>query len=176
MSLSSYRTRNKAILSPLRRVPPEVLGEIFSWTLPSLNEEWARGRSDTSESPWMLAQISSYWRVISLSTSSLWSLVAIDYSENLHTLPPTYYSLALVEAQIQRAQKLKIHFHGCETADSPTQIQMFQLLSQHSSRWEELSIGLTTTVTPLLAALRDRIPSLRRLWVQWTCREGQVGV
>ncbi|KAJ7302969.1 hypothetical protein DFH08DRAFT_986798, partial [Mycena albidolilacea] len=33
-SLSSYRTRNKAILSPLRRMPPEVLGEIFSLTLP----------------------------------------------------------------------------------------------------------------------------------------------
>ncbi|KAJ7770029.1 hypothetical protein B0H16DRAFT_237905 [Mycena metata] len=28
-SLSSYRARNRAILSPLRRVPPEILVEIF---------------------------------------------------------------------------------------------------------------------------------------------------
>lgn len=30
VSLSSYRARNEAILSPLRRMPPEVLGDIFS--------------------------------------------------------------------------------------------------------------------------------------------------
>ncbi|KAJ6580722.1 hypothetical protein B0H19DRAFT_1017181 [Mycena capillaripes] len=37
-SLSSYRARNRAILSPLRKMPPEVLGEIFSRTLLSINE------------------------------------------------------------------------------------------------------------------------------------------
>ncbi|KAJ7663886.1 hypothetical protein DFH06DRAFT_986571 [Mycena polygramma] len=34
-SLLSY----KVILSPLRRMPPEVLGQIFSWTLPSVDDE-----------------------------------------------------------------------------------------------------------------------------------------
>ncbi|KAJ7206684.1 hypothetical protein B0H12DRAFT_1195783, partial [Mycena haematopus] len=32
--LSSYRAQSCAILSPLRRMPPEILGEIFSWTIP----------------------------------------------------------------------------------------------------------------------------------------------
>ncbi|KAJ6467991.1 hypothetical protein C8R47DRAFT_810654 [Mycena vitilis] len=31
-SLSHDRDRNHAVLSPVRRIPPEVLGEILSWT------------------------------------------------------------------------------------------------------------------------------------------------
>ncbi|KAJ6580787.1 hypothetical protein B0H19DRAFT_484905 [Mycena capillaripes] len=73
----------------------------------------------------------------------------------------------MVEAHIQRSRTLKIHFHGCPNTDARPQIQLFELLSQCSSRWEELSIGLTSATVPLLAALRDRVSSLKRVWVQW---------
>ncbi|KAJ7483359.1 hypothetical protein FB451DRAFT_989045, partial [Mycena latifolia] len=33
-AVSDFHAQNTAILSPIRRMPPEVLGEIFSWTLP----------------------------------------------------------------------------------------------------------------------------------------------
>jgi hypothetical protein len=138
-SLSHYRTRNKAILSPLRRMPSEVLGEIFLLTLPSVMADL--GPKDyLAGSPWVLPHISSRWREISLSTPSLWSRIALNYSQ-------TSFSLSPIEAQIQRARNLKIHFYGSETADAGSQIQMFQLLSQHSSRWEELCLGLTPTIT-----------------------------
>ncbi|KAJ6457448.1 hypothetical protein C8R47DRAFT_172233 [Mycena vitilis] len=61
-SLSRYRTGNSAILFSLRRMPTEVLGEIFSWTLPSLDDEWSRGKLDGTESPWTLTRVSSLWR------------------------------------------------------------------------------------------------------------------
>ncbi|KAF7356326.1 F-box domain-containing protein [Mycena venus] len=172
-SLLSYRTRNSAILSPLRRMPPEVLREIFSWTLPSPMGTPSSGRFDMAQSPWVLARISSRWAAIALSTPSLWSRIVIDYP---NAKVSSHYSLALVEAQLRRSQKLKIHFYGNRRADSPPQIQMFQLLSQHSARWEELSIGLTPETWPLLNALRDRLPSLARLWIQWGCPEDQIGV
>jgi hypothetical protein len=44
---------------------------------------------------------------------------------------------------------------------------MFQLLMQHSSRWEELSLALTTELFPLVSGLHDRLPLLERLWIQW---------
>ncbi|KAJ7114029.1 hypothetical protein C8R44DRAFT_549326, partial [Mycena epipterygia] len=69
-SLASYRAEH-AILSPLRRIPPEVLGEIFVWTLPdALNA----GR-DLKDSPWLLTHISRRWRETVLSTPSLWSFI-----------------------------------------------------------------------------------------------------
>ncbi|KAJ7706740.1 hypothetical protein B0H17DRAFT_1001174, partial [Mycena rosella] len=73
--LSSYHVQNQAIVSPLRRMPPEVLGEIFSWTLPSIQDVLERLRFDMSHSPWVLAQVCSRWRAVALLTPSLWSLL-----------------------------------------------------------------------------------------------------
>ncbi|KAJ7124356.1 hypothetical protein C8R44DRAFT_619933 [Mycena epipterygia] len=69
-SLSGYLTENNAILSPLRRILPEVLGEIFSWTLPSIHE-LRQEDSGVRDSPWVLTHISSRWRTVALSTPSL---------------------------------------------------------------------------------------------------------
>ncbi|KAJ7312408.1 hypothetical protein DFH08DRAFT_645378, partial [Mycena albidolilacea] len=78
-ALFSYQMRNTAILSPLRRVPPELLREIFSWTLPLL-ESPGEVSHGIGQSPWLITQISSRWRAVSLSTPSLWSRITIDYS------------------------------------------------------------------------------------------------
>ncbi|KAJ7648314.1 hypothetical protein DFH06DRAFT_574746 [Mycena polygramma] len=37
-SISDFHTQNRAILSPLRRMPSEVLSEIFGWTLPTADD------------------------------------------------------------------------------------------------------------------------------------------
>ncbi|KAJ7471023.1 hypothetical protein FB451DRAFT_1368159 [Mycena latifolia] len=169
-SLSAYHSQNVAVLSPLRRMPPEVLCEIFSWTLPSVLEALRRGRFDVEDSPWVLTHISSRWRAVALSTPSLWSQIVVDYSYD-HDLPcsqdTSEYPLSMVEAQIQRAQKLKIHFYGCTNTVARPQVQMFQYLAEHSSRWEEFSVELTPELTPLLPTLRNRVSSLCRLWIQW---------
>ncbi|KAJ7693220.1 hypothetical protein B0H17DRAFT_866370, partial [Mycena rosella] len=64
-ALSAYRAQNTAILSPLRQIPPKLLFEIFSRTLPSVSE--AKG-----DGPWLLTHISSYWQAVALSNPSLW--------------------------------------------------------------------------------------------------------
>ncbi|KAJ6580816.1 hypothetical protein B0H19DRAFT_1112483 [Mycena capillaripes] len=86
-SLASYRARNIAINSALKKIPPEVLGEIFFGTLPSITDELNRGKVDMGVSPWLLAQISSRWRAVSLATPSLWSRMVIEFSPRgmLHT-------------------------------------------------------------------------------------------
>ncbi|KAF8211049.1 hypothetical protein K438DRAFT_102668 [Mycena galopus ATCC 62051] len=169
-SLSNYRARNRAILSAHRRMPPELLGEIFSWTMPSVTEILKQDAADLTDSPWMLTRISSHWRAISLLTPSLWSRVFVD-SDNLCPVP-------MIEAQIQRARNLKIHFYGSETAKPQPEVQIFQLLSQHSSRWEELCVLLlmTSPIVPLLTALRDRLSSLERVWIQWYDEESQPAI
>ncbi|KAJ6568437.1 hypothetical protein DFH09DRAFT_1033835 [Mycena vulgaris] len=162
-SLARYRAQNIAIFSPLRRMPPEVLAEIFSWTLPLISEALEEGhcRFDIGKSPWVLTHINSRWRAVALSTASLWSLVAIEYSDSCR------YPLPMVEIQLARARNLKIHFYGCEESDSRPQIAIFKSLAKRSLFWEELSIGLTSHLFPLLSTLRNRVPSLRRLWIQW---------
>jgi hypothetical protein len=53
---------------------------------------------------------------------------------------------------------------------------MFQLPLQHSSRWRELNLGLTSTVVQLLTSLRERLSSLKKLWIQWYGPESQSAV
>jgi hypothetical protein len=161
-SLYRYRKRNRAILSPLRRMPPEMLGEIFALTVPSFNAALSGNGINMVRSPWLLTQVGSLWRAVSVSTPSLWSRVVIDFKNGYHNPVP------LIELQLQRAQSLKIHFYGSETADSRLQNQLFQLLSEQSLRWEELWLVLTSDMVPLLAALRGRLSSLKQVQME-TC-------
>ncbi|KAJ7706735.1 hypothetical protein B0H17DRAFT_1001168 [Mycena rosella] len=167
--LSRYHAQNQAIISPLRRMPPEVLGDIFSWTLPSVRDALERLRFDMSHSPWVLAQVCSRWRAVALSTPSLWSLVVIDYRGKRAN------PLSMVKKQIERAQSLKIRFYGREKGHPRAQFEMFQLLAEHSPRWEEVFIELTSDTVPLLASVRN-LPSLRRLGIQWNVSDSQAGV
>ncbi|KAF7371132.1 F-box domain-containing protein [Mycena sanguinolenta] len=172
LSLSNYRMRNKATLSPLRRMPAELLDEIFLWTCEFSNRRaLSRGKFDLVL-PWVLTWVSSRWRAVAISSPSLWSLVLLDFSSQTPNMLPQYL-LPLVEARIQRSQKLRIHFYGSHATDARPQTQMLELLSRHASQWEELSIGIVPGIIPLLASLRDRLTSLKRLWIQWEGSESQ---
>ncbi|KAJ6552826.1 hypothetical protein B0H19DRAFT_949622, partial [Mycena capillaripes] len=73
-SLSRFRAQNHAIVSPLRRIPPEVFSEIFTWSLPSVRDSPRRRRFCVTDSPWNLSHVCRRWRSISISNPSLWSL------------------------------------------------------------------------------------------------------
>ncbi|KAJ7147643.1 hypothetical protein C8R43DRAFT_1237164 [Mycena crocata] len=172
--LSQSHARNCAILSPLRRIPPEVLAEIFSWTLPSAGDLLNSGfLLHWKEAPWMLTHICGRWRTVALSTPSLWSLVFIDFQDQSFSPNPLR---TVLETQIARANKLKIHFYGAENKNDVLQVEMLELLAEHSFRWEEFHVSLTSFLLPVVATLRDRLPALRRLGVNWDTAESQGSV
>ncbi|KAJ7663885.1 hypothetical protein DFH06DRAFT_1324396 [Mycena polygramma] len=84
----------------------------------------------------------------------------------------------MVDAQIRRSgsQKLSIHFYGCETVESGPQTEVFHLLAEHSERWEELGIGISAGMVSLLTNFDHRVPSLRRLWINWAGPDSQMNV
>ncbi|KAF7371150.1 F-box domain-containing protein [Mycena sanguinolenta] len=166
VSLAVFQTENRRVLSPSRRIPSEVLGEIFSWTLPSIGNALSVDTFNIARSPWLLTHVSSRWRAVSISIPSLWSRIIIDYSEDTE-IGPTNYPLNLAKTLVQRAQKLTIHFYGCSETESSRQIQMLEFILQHSSHWEELSLGITSTMLPFVAAFHGQVSSLKRLWIQW---------
>ncbi|KAJ7155853.1 hypothetical protein C8R46DRAFT_1116639 [Mycena filopes] len=161
-SVLKHRAQSRSTLSPLRRVPPEILGYIFSLTLPGPQETLQFTVVHVKESPWSLSHVSRYWRGVALSDTSLWSLVALSYNG-----PVSIYPLPMAETQVARAKKLKVHFYGCEKSTPQVQIETFRCLAQHAAQWEELSLGLTSHIAPLLGMLRDRLPLLRRFFLQW---------
>ncbi|KAJ6603239.1 hypothetical protein DFH09DRAFT_1019247, partial [Mycena vulgaris] len=74
-SLQKNLARNTAILSPVRRMPHEVLSEIFVLALPSRKDALESNRFDANGTPWTLGRVCGQWRSVTLSSPALWSLV-----------------------------------------------------------------------------------------------------
>ncbi|KAJ7623802.1 hypothetical protein FB45DRAFT_1031703 [Roridomyces roridus] len=166
--------QNLSVISPLRRMPPEILADIFSWTLPPMNE--LRGDvSDLETSPWVLTQVCSRWRDISLSTPSLWCNIAAVYGGKRGEFPDPRPEMVQTQVERSGAQNLMIQFHASESHDPAEQVALFQVLASHSARWEQISIQVAAALVPHLAQLRGRVPAIQRIWLQWDTKDSEIG-
>jgi hypothetical protein len=69
----AFREAHRQLLSPSRRIPPEIWSEVFVHCLPA-------GKFveiNVQEAPMLLAQVSSLWRSIVLSTPRLWNSISV---------------------------------------------------------------------------------------------------
>ncbi|KAF7335989.1 F-box domain-containing protein [Mycena sanguinolenta] len=162
--LSNYRAANHAIFSPLRRMPLELLSEIFGWTLTSARSQLIdRPEFIEKESPWVLTHVCRTWRAVAVSTPALWSILILDY---VALAPSSSYPLDMVETHIRRAQNLRIKFHGLSDRHESNKIEIFRCLVKYASRWEELLLEPTESLCPFLDSLRDCVPLLRRVRIR----------
>jgi hypothetical protein len=65
----------RSLLSPIRRLPPELLGIIFVYCLPGV----LFVRPTKSEAPLLLTRICASWRAIAFSIPELWSSLNVVY-------------------------------------------------------------------------------------------------
>ncbi|KAJ6601014.1 hypothetical protein DFH09DRAFT_1270882 [Mycena vulgaris] len=140
--------RRSSSLISIRCLPDDVLGEIFSHTVPDTQP----GQSILDRSPWVLGRVCSRWRAVGFSLSSLWSIV--DCS-----LPP-----AIVRAHLERskARGLTIQLNRFD-ADT----EAIASVVECSSRWETVDLeGLHVHASPLLARIHGKLPMLRELKYQ----------
>ncbi|KAJ6476833.1 hypothetical protein C8R45DRAFT_1157901 [Mycena sanguinolenta] len=149
---------------PLRRIPAEILGEIFLCSLPP------RCALNVEDSPWVLTHVCRSWRAVAVSKSSLWTQIYVNFANRKK------YSLDLARRQIDRARTLKIRFSGSEEHDSGPQIDMLQLLLERSAIWQDLRLVSIAAFVPLLTDRSGRFPLLQRAWVQWDGPASQEGV
>ncbi|KAJ3500478.1 hypothetical protein NLJ89_g9776 [Agrocybe chaxingu] len=67
-------TKHETILSPIRRVPADVLGEIFGHCLPTHRNPLFL----SSEAPILPSHVCRSWRAVALSTPSLWGRLHVS--------------------------------------------------------------------------------------------------
>ncbi|KAF8170061.1 hypothetical protein K438DRAFT_1773979 [Mycena galopus ATCC 62051] len=157
--LSVYHN-HRSVVSTIRRIPPEILVEIFCWTLPTSHHVPVNPSMESL--PWVLTHVSQKWREIASTTPGLWSFITIDYIIIKDGLLPSFPQ-PMVETQVSRARRLNIHFQGSENLDPEPHITLFRNLANHSSLWEELTIALTTPLLPSVDRLQGDLPHLHRL-------------
>ncbi|KAF9019101.1 hypothetical protein BDZ89DRAFT_326713 [Hymenopellis radicata] len=147
-------------LSPLRRLPLEILQEIFLYTLAQSGEPdytWLNVR-DPTDSLWRIRRVCQKWRMAA-QDPHLWT--------GLRLTRIGQGGLSLLRDVLERSRSLPLRFHFIwnETRES---IYLGRLildeLVQHSERWQYASFTCTARAfTQSMSALRGRLPKLEEL-------------
>ncbi|KAJ6502739.1 hypothetical protein C8R47DRAFT_1007801 [Mycena vitilis] len=116
VQIAEHIRQHNAIVSPVRRTPPELLGDIFALTL-----------SSHKHPPWYLGHICRFWRLAALTYPHLWNSIALHYSSRPR--------VTLIETLLQRSSNAPLHVSWNGT--SIDQASMDAVLA-HCSRWRSL--------------------------------------
>ncbi|KAF7356231.1 F-box domain-containing protein [Mycena venus] len=170
-ALDTEIRKHEGALSPLRRMPTEIISLIFTTFIATdLLENY--GIMDIHGGPWVLGAVCSRWRNVILSQPCFWADIGLDFSD----CPPESPSLAgiipMVEAHLARSQKFPLNItfrtfydHECTERDQ----HLLNLLAQHCDRWETITLSGPVDLYSHLGAIRGNLPILRKLDI--TCEE-----
>ncbi|KAJ7596556.1 hypothetical protein C8J56DRAFT_1021103 [Mycena floridula] len=141
----------KAILSPVRRVPPEIWAEIFR-----LNPE-SCSVFDTKSKAWCLSQVSRLFRATALSCPELWSDMHLS---SLYTRSRSDdHLLALARTVLQRAGTglidLEFWAHGS------IEPELLKLFLPRANSWRKLEFCSWTTTLEPLAQVQHQLSNLQ---------------
>ncbi|KAJ7500307.1 hypothetical protein B0H11DRAFT_1800691 [Mycena galericulata] len=180
--LNAFIDAHLALVSPVRRLPDDVVREIFVATLPSdrnaiMSEE---------EAPLLLSHISQGWRNIALSTPRLWStlhIVTPPVSSLQSYIPKQHQINGAVVAWLSRSGTLPVsisfiapaaphpylsqvaseeEISALAEATRSASFTLIQTLIQFCTRWRSIRFRLShdSDLTPLAALSIGDVPKL----------------
>ena len=162
--------RHQAILSPIRKLPPEILAEVFLHAADDSSVVWPRENGDV-EMPLLLGRICSCWRTVTHALPQLWSKIRLDIPRALESRSAGSFKAAcvavhgLVEMCLSRSRNALLSFSI--TADGPPEliVPLLQAFVKHSSRWRDVSIDLArlSKYHQILMPAKGNVPKLHRL-------------
>ena len=182
---------HNTILSPIRRLPLDVLHEIFFYCLPTHRNPIMKA----SEAPVLLTRICSSWRAIALSSPRIWSKIHIPLTGDPSFSPE--YGMVRDEAILNTRHQLFTGVlqrrcdvvrrwlsrsgtcplsisitHPGSILDTPTpeEKEMFSILLSLADRWSDVDISLPGNLHHTLQAniQPSMFPSLNSLKVNVT--------
>jgi len=146
----------KALLAPVRRIPPETLSQIIALSLP---EKWHTEKSGAIAL--LHSQVCTYWRDVVLSMKELWSTIWLN-------LPPRKHSLAILQAYLWRSGNSPLTLTLCESQlmkskDTPTANFIVDVIAAESPRWKNIDLALSPTLYNRLASVKGQLMQLESL-------------
>ncbi|KAF9026700.1 hypothetical protein BDZ89DRAFT_833624 [Hymenopellis radicata] len=138
--LTKLANNFKSLISPHRRLPPELLMEIFKYACEKDCDDWDVYRRGNSASPHVLACVCSGWRQVALSCPVIWSRISL-YSEDSEKRHYPSFSEAL-DTTLCRSRNSPLYI----TLSSPwlesAERTFLEHVSVHSSRWSAITLDI----------------------------------
>ncbi|KAJ7466948.1 hypothetical protein FB451DRAFT_1259604 [Mycena latifolia] len=151
--------------SPISRLTPDVLGEIFVWCLATNGFQALNERGRLMLEPLTLSHVNSRWRDVAICTPTLWSTVWVDRPREAH--------VPMVELWLERSRQCPLIIYLRQTAPLPPGSQLpsisdpreyeltdeiLLLLGEQLHRWKRVTfLFYKQTQRPLLSLTGTRI-------------------
>jgi len=159
-------TAHESIISPLRRLPPELLQVIF------LQTHW--DPQTTSTLAWSLSQVCRSWRTIVHDTPILWNYITINFNKKPTKLHPQEDRLKLI---LQRSGNvdLRISISGIMN-QGDRRLSLLLILMAQSERWRYLNLTLTAKTVMVFQDVKGRLPRLSGLHLKFWRTKGPITI
>jgi hypothetical protein len=172
----------KALVSPARRLYPEVVAIIFEHCLAHDTEPLNSYRRKIQVSPLRLSQICSGWRELALSMPQLWSSIRITFDPSLLNYVEIVQKRAKmlrtwlersgslpITVDIRRCDSESLYLRQSNDVNSKWETEGGQLVAEllpYSNRWTDLTFYLPNAcLFPLWNAMDYRLPQLAALTI-----------
>ncbi|KAF7304175.1 F-box domain-containing protein [Mycena indigotica] len=158
--LRAYMMACRSTLAPIRRLPPELLLEIFKHMSPTKktyladrSSIYSEGISDLST----VAEVCVHWRRIIIGTPVLWS------NMNMRSQGSDFIVLPIIRLCLKHSASLPLDIVYDPERDSRRGLR---LLATHAERWRRLEFRLSVDdygTRASIPAIRGRLPLLESL-------------
>ncbi|KAJ7437726.1 hypothetical protein FB451DRAFT_1193044 [Mycena latifolia] len=178
--ISAYVDAHKALISPTRRLPLDIIQEIFVACLPTHRN----CVMSAVEAPVLLGRICSSWRSISLSTPRLWSRLHIVEPRSTHShfanLPDLFEKklaqrLETTQMWLGRSGDcpLSISLQCNDSSTWGSRYQLIRALLPFASRWEHVSFTAPLSTLGFVSHLTEAdVPMLKSVSLSETYGNG----
>jgi len=162
---------HQAILSPFRRLPNEIMGEIICHYSQSItpgdpyNEiRMSVGFWDNDIWPVIPSQVCQSWRAIALSLRHLWARIVIDTCVWELRRPPKRF-LQIFKTVLSRSAGAPLAVSLCHQGPIQDFDPILDILISHCDKWETLYITTYRSFLKLFQRVKNNLPILRRVYL-----------
>ncbi|KAJ7616752.1 hypothetical protein DFH06DRAFT_1238368, partial [Mycena polygramma] len=169
-ALAAHLAACRQVSAPVRRLPVELLTEIFEECIPSKENTMIPHANTYGEeldrlakrSLLELSQVSSLWHIIAIGTPHLWSTIFVDTSLWGQSPASADICLSLIRRSLIRSRDcpLVLRLNCSANIYSPS---VLKLLSKHARRWQDVDLTLPREFTAHLKTARGNLPLLETL-------------
>jgi hypothetical protein len=162
-SLEGSLKEHRSVVAPIRRIPLEVLSEIFLFCADSNSKCF-----DVTQAPMQLSFVCNKWRRLVISMSQLWSSISLQGDLG-------YFRRGEGETCSESIQTDMLRMWLLRSGSSPLTLVIDELwlesdvltsciaiLIPHSHRWRDVTFSLDDTHWEMLSAVKGHLPQLER--------------
>lgn len=134
-----------ATLAPIKRLPPEILSEVFERCLDTMNSGVSLSiTARNKEAPLLLARVCRSWRAIVHGTPRLWRDIFVNVCDGRYSDEIRRDALPVLQTWLEHSGGLPLNLVVvCKTERVlPGLMDLFETIVAHAARWKTVQLRL----------------------------------